>query len=591
MGTGKCTAHASFGMFDVACPCPAGLFTWSESAFETICQRCGHPLQDHRDFSPEPALKEESTSASDSEHAQEHVMEVTTKPTRCRRNRTVLELASALDNQDVIHVRGTPASGKTTLSELLRDYYLENNRKVFLLEYWKPLDFSHGQDAWTGFSLRLQHRYPGYHSKDFFASKNVILIDEAQGSYADIGFWNTVIKDRRSNLGYDIKICLFSSYGSPWTGLDSNKVVFTPATFGPPQRVTLTPQPNERAPKIGLFFTKEEFDQAVDLLTTRQYKEKFDIDAEARRYLFALTDGHPGAVASLVGFVHYMHRHNLKHGCYSTITKDYMLDALKDDAEVFTYLESQAVFRSFPQGRSFTPEAAATLSTILEEGNMLFKSEDIGMQACYQNGWVNRITVGTHLTADIAVLPSRLHEKYIEFIIGRESRSLPAKFTRLDDLCLAVLGNFSTINLRHAAEGKKISTAAKHTPIEAQYQDEFYRSFNLLAGRGVPICSEWSRTRDGRVDFYIPEKKWAIELLRDHDRVHEHVSRFKVGGSYYSWVEEGLIDDWIIIDCATSLPASGYSEPRLWNAVFDDDYTNLRVYNNQEELLSIRLKN
>ncbi|KAL4916695.1 hypothetical protein BDW62DRAFT_211811 [Aspergillus aurantiobrunneus] len=508
MGTGKCTAHALIGMFNVACPCPAGLFTWSESAFETICQR------------------------------------FITKPTRCRRNRTVSELATALDNQDVIHVRGTPASGKTTLSELLRDYYLENNRK----------------DAWTEFSLRLQHRYPRYRSTEFFASKNVILIDEAQGSYADIGFWNTVIKDRRSSLGYNIKICLFSSYGSP---------------------ASLTPQPNERAPKIGLFFTKEEFDQAVDLLTTRQYEEKFDVDAEARKYLFALTDGHPGAVASLVSFIHYIHRHNLKHGHYSTITKDHMLDALKDDAQVFTYLESQAVYRSFPQGSNFTSHAAATLSTILEEGNMLFKNEDVGMQTCYQNGWINRITVGTHLTADIAVLPSRLHAKYIEFIISLESRSLPARFTRLGDLHV----------WQHAAEGKKISTAAKCTPIEAQYQDEFYRSFNLLAGRGVPICSEWSRTRDGRVDFYIPEKKWAIELVRDHDRVCEHVSRFKAGGSYYSWIEEGLIDDWIIINCATSPPASGYSEPRLWNAVFTDDYTNLRVYDHQEELLSIRLKN
>lgn len=129
-----------------------------------------------------------------------------------------------------------------------------------------------------------------------------------------------------------------------------------------------------------------------------------------------------------------------------------------------------------------------------------------------------------------------------------------------------------------------------------------------MAGRGVPICSEWSRTGDGRVDFYIPEKKWAIELLRDHDRVHEHVSRFKAGGSYYPWIKEGMIVDWIIIDCATSPPARGmylksiiltnpsdnvigYSEPRLWSAVFTDDYTNLKVYDHQGELLRIRLEN
>ena len=132
--------------------------------------------------------------------------------------------------------------------------------------------------------------------------------------------------------------------------------------------------------------------------------------------------------------------------------------------------------------------------------------------------------------------------------------------------------------------------------MEAQYQDEFYRSFNHLAGRGVPICSEWSRTSDGRVDFYIPEKKWAIELLRDHARVNEHISRFKEGGRYYPWLKENMVEDWIIIDCASSPPLQGeflsisaiparpahnlveYTEPRIWTAVFANDYSELRVY-------------
>ena len=122
---------------------------------------------------------------------------------------------------------------------------------------------------------------------------------------------------------------------------------------------------------------------------------------------------------------------------------------------------------------------------------------------------------------------------------------------------MEVLCEFSTINLRHAAQGKKMSTAARYRPVEAQYQDEFYRAFNLLAGRGVPICSEWSRTSDGRVDFWIPEKKWAIELLRAHDRVDEHISRFRLGGKYFSWLKDKMIEDWIIIDCATSWPTNG----------------------------------
>jgi hypothetical protein len=176
---------------------------------------------------------------------------------------------------------------------------------------------------------------------------------------------------------------------------------------------------------------------------------------------------------------------------------------------------------------------------------------------------------------------------------------------------MEVLSEFSTMNLRHAAQGKKMSSAARYRPMEAQYQDEFYRAFSLLVGRGIPICSEWSRTSNGQVNFWIPEKKWAIELLRDHDRVNEHISRFKQGGKYFSWLKDKMIEDWIIIDCATSWPTNGillpymsiipiyltdniiaYSEPKLWHAVFTNDYTELKVYDHQKKpLTDIRLKN
>jgi len=98
------------------------------------------------------------------------------------------------------------------------------------------------------------------------------------------------------------------------------------------------------------------------------------------------------------------------------------------------------------------------------------------------------------------------------------------------------------MNLRHSAE------------TEAQYRREFYTGFSHVAGQGVPITSEWSTSKDGRVDFYIPEREWAVKLLRDHDRVDQHISQFKEGGKDRPWLKEEMVKDWIIIDCATSLP-------------------------------------
>ncbi|BCR87894.1 uncharacterized protein ACHE_40458A [Aspergillus chevalieri] len=172
------------------------------------------------------------------------------------------------------------------------------------------------------------------------------------------------------------------------------------------------------------------------------------------------------------------------------------------------------------------------------------------------------------------------------------SITLPARFDSLPKLCKEILREFSIRILRHSAEGKKISSASQPRPVEAQYQDEFYRGFTHVAGQGVPISSEWSRTKDGRVDFYIPEKKWAIELLRNHYKVDEHISRFKEGGKYHPWLKENIIKDWIIIDCATSLPTKEFSEPRLWHAVFINDYSELQLYNYQKVLMmSVHLRN
>lgn len=149
------------------------------------------------------------------------------------------------------------------------------------------------------------------------------------------------------------------------------------------------------------------------------------------------------------------------------------------------------------------------------------------------------------------------HFRFVEFSIGKKALPLPNRFNSLQQLCQEVFSNFSAMNLRHSTSGKKISRASKPAPVESQYQDEFYGAFNRVVGRGVPIASEWSRTIDGRVDFYIAEKRWAIELLRDHSNIGEHVSRFKVGGRYYPWLQEHMVEDWIIIDCATTLPTTG----------------------------------
>ncbi|KAL4931046.1 uncharacterized protein BDV17DRAFT_256919 [Aspergillus undulatus] len=106
---------------------------------------------------------------------------------------------------------------------------------------------------------------------------------------------------------------------------------------------------------------------------------------------------------------------------------------------------------------------------------------------------------------EVYVLPSRLHEKHvslsfhskylnciiltisrwIEHYNAKSAKSLPSEFKNLRDLTLAILREFSSSNLRHSAQGKTMSSGAQPKPIEAQYQDEFYR---CLARQPVEVC-------------------------------------------------------------------------------------------------------
>ncbi|KAL4883866.1 hypothetical protein BJY04DRAFT_183395 [Aspergillus karnatakaensis] len=586
LGTGKCLGTTIWRDKRCACACPEGIFLAFGSALENKCHKCGHLLVEHQDFPTDLSIERSEPT--------KHVAESRkwmkkNKALICLRYNTVSKLADTLDSHEVVQVIGTPASGKTFLSELLRNFYLERNRTVFLLKSWDRMDL-HG-DAWDELALRLERTYPGYSYKDFFAPQTVIIIDEAQRSYDDIDFWNIVIRKRLASEGHDIKICLFSRYGSPFTGVE--ELFNNPAKFGAYSHVGLTALPTEYSIGIGLFYTTDEFEEVVSLLSSR-HAEKFRLDSEARKYLYELTDGHPAGVAALVSYFHHMHREDLKNELYNTITRDQILRDIKDEAKVFNYLESQPIVRSFPGKSNLTPPAADTLIKILEEGSVPYKTGagSAGLKICYKNSWVQRVGRRGESHTDLVVLPSRLHEKYIEHHFNTQAKPFPPKIQKLDDLALKILRQFSRATLEDALEGNPIFPPATMTSIKTTYQNEFYRGFNQIAGRGVPISREWSRTSDGRVTFYIPQKKWAIEIVSNlsDDNLKEYLGRFKQGGKYWDWIEEGKVEDWVVINFTTEAPKAGSSDPKLWHAVFENAYKTMRVLTHKKKPVNIRLK-
>ena len=127
-------------------------------------------------------------------------------------------------------------------------------------------------------------------------------------------------------------------------------------------------------------------------------------------------------------------------------------------------------------------------------------------------------------------------------------------YPNIEVLALKVLQRFSKTMLCMAEQGQRYGPSGKPQPLEAAYQDEFYRCFGEEVGPDVGIVSEKSCTGKGHIDFHIITPGWGIELLRDGDRLSEHCKRFKPHGTYHQSIQQGLLTDWLILDCRRSIP-------------------------------------
>ena len=76
-----------------------------------------------------------------------------------------------------------------------------------------------------------------------------------------------------------------------------------------------------------------------------------------------------------------------------------------------------------------------------------------------------------------------------------------------------------------------------------------------LGVRSGVLC-EWTSTTHRLVDFYIPQMRWAVELLREGKQtsISQHTSARFRDGQYSKWVTDGLIKEWLVVDCRTSIP-------------------------------------
>jgi hypothetical protein len=220
------------------------------------------------------------------------------------------------------------------------------------------------------------------------------------------------------------------------------------------------------------------------------------------------------------------------------------------------------------------PDIVQFLRDVLVSGRSEDKVEtNPALKDCYHNGWLQAELVPGDKT--VYIFPTKIHQwykfsihnhhysklilslSYAERLLYTAATPFPIdQFRSIKDLCFAAIRAFSCVSLSSVERG--IGPGAITRPLEAQYQDEFYRACHTALN--VHLTSEWSgNSLVGRVDFRIKDVKWVIECVRDGDKIDEHIERFQQGGRYYNWITSGEIKEYIILDFRTSTPRKARS--------------------------------
>jgi hypothetical protein len=204
------------------------------------------------------------------------------------------ELWNTAKEVRLLHIRGSPASGKTTLRTILANYICINDPSynVFTITAWAENDVMES----GGYTRQLESITDiPYSILASQASKDMILFDESQDSYWDHQLWSDFLKSLRPGLGPIV--IMFASFGS--AGRMPVQLINTtaaPLLLMSNQRIGLYPSKESR---FGLLMVEDEAMDLIERTLASFSTSEMIVEKELLKYLHIITDGHCGALSSL----------------------------------------------------------------------------------------------------------------------------------------------------------------------------------------------------------------------------------------------------------------------------------------------------
>jgi hypothetical protein len=520
----------------------------------------------------------------------------------CQREATVAALWDQLQKHQVIHVQGTPTSGKSTLARLLKGHVerASPNTKIYSFHWRQPEVLrKRGINGSLYYQLLNFHTDRPIDADDWLNMGNMLLIiDKAEESYQYDNFWTQFIKRISSDEdGGDRRVILFSSYGSQ----TEIPLIGSPRIeLSADQRVSTRPASGNNQ-KVSLYFTRPEFDDVVTRACrySGEFGQPFYPSLELLEYIWEFSNGHPEGTrvvldalmnsdvsTSLLFLLPSLFLTNLdslnqeirpyRKRC-SLVPLEVALEFLNSD-QFYDCLTLGAHGFKWCLPKKDALQRALDITRFLRHVLISGRSEDNvetnpTLRNCCHIGWLQAELTSEGKT--VYTFPTKIHQwyqfsithnhhyrklrlllRYAEHLLGTTATAFPKnRFGSIKDLCFAAVAKFSRVALSSAAQD--ICPDAIYHPMEAQYQKEFYRVCHSRLN--VYLTSEWSESQlVGRLNFRIEDMKWVIECVgdgdRDEDKIDEHIKRFQQGGRYYEGIMSGEIEDYIILDFRTSKP-------------------------------------
>ncbi|KAM6499703.1 hypothetical protein JOM56_005211 [Amanita muscaria] len=441
-------------------------------------------------------------------------------------------------------VRGTPGCGKTVLMNLLHAYILQHfpSALVKVQHSWPPRE--------SGPTLEecLQKLDPGFPRPNTIT---FLLFDEGQDSYSDDILWNAFFKEVSYAGSYrQYRVVLFCSYGSPSSRLRSYHIGARDDA-----RISL----RLREGSIGILLKRSEFDEVVSL-----YERKLNLHPDLLDLIFDWTVGHVGAVIEMLHVISYQRVPDTRRGVQLTVEA---FHAENPTHKLVQALAGGAFERGLPKVTELSaqPDVVALFRNLLKNGaiDMNENAADEAIRKCHRHGWIH-----ADWTANGAitryVFPSPIHTMAISWRL-EPTNDMP-HFPSLFDLAIAAISEFKPSQLH----------IPLHLSPQTSHPNHNIRMSSIVLEARVAGC----------IDFFIPVVKWGIELTREGNQLDEHSSRFTNSGAYEAWLNSGDMNDYILLDCCTSIPSKQFPEiQNLFHVVFQDGYKKVDVYDNMTKLV------